>query len=164
MPHPQFDPSRLLVKPLDERQHGVRHDSLLGLDDVPPPLDDRAMQTVSLLGRRLEQARERRAPVLMMMGAHVIRAGVARQLIDLMERGLVTHVGTNGAGAIHDYELARIGATSERTSELNLAGQHPSLRIYNASVADMQENNCEVALKRSIEAIRIDREFTQALA
>lgn len=123
MPHPQFDTSRLIIKPLDERQHDVRHDSLLGLDDVPPPLDDQAMQTIDLLGRRMEDARERGSPVLVLMGAHVIRAGVARQLIDLMERGLITHIGMNGAGAIHDYELARIGATSESVARYIRTGE-----------------------------------------
>jgi hypothetical protein len=57
------------------------------------------------------------------MGAHVIRAGVARQLIDLMERGLVTHIGMNGAGPIHDYELARIGATCESVARYIRTGE-----------------------------------------
>jgi hypothetical protein len=57
------------------------------------------------------------------MGAHVIRAGVARQLIDLMERGLITHVGMNGAGPIHDYELARIGATCESVARYIRSGE-----------------------------------------
>ena len=47
------------------------------------------------------------------MGAHVLRAGVNRHIIDLMERGKIDHIATNGACAIHDYELARIGATTE---------------------------------------------------
>jgi hypothetical protein len=48
-----------------------------------------------------------------MMGAHVIRRGNSRFIIDLMTRGVITHVATNGAGAIHDFELALIGATLE---------------------------------------------------
>ena len=59
----------------------------------------------------------------MLMGAHVIRAGVARPLIDLMERGLITHIGTNGAGPIHDYELARIGATCESVARYIRSGE-----------------------------------------
>jgi hypothetical protein len=58
-----------------------------------------------------------------LMGAHVIRAGVARQLIDLMERGLITHVGMNGAGPIHDYELALIGATCESVARYIRSGE-----------------------------------------
>ena len=43
----------------------------------------------------------------MIIGAHVIRAGVNRHVIDLMERGFIDHIAMNGACAIHDYELAR---------------------------------------------------------
>lgn len=123
MPFPQFDRSLLHIRPLAERQHDVQHASLLPLDAIPPPLDEDAMQSLATLGRRLAAARHRRAAVLVLMGAHVIRAGVARQLIDLMESGLITHVGTNGAGAIHDYELARIGATCESVARYIRSGQ-----------------------------------------
>lgn len=51
--------------------------------------------------------------VLLMYGAHFIKCGLARLLIDLMERRVVTAVATNGAGAIHDFELASWGVTSE---------------------------------------------------
>lgn len=123
MPFPQFDVSQLNIKPLSERQHDVRHESLLELDSLPPPLDAPTLQTLAVLGERLVQARERKAASLMLMGAHVIRSGVARQLIDLMERGLITHVGLNGAGAIHDYELARIGATCESVARYIRSGE-----------------------------------------
>jgi hypothetical protein len=58
-----------------------------------------------------------------MMGAHVLRAGVNRHIIDLMERGLIDHIACNGAGAIHDYELARIGATTESVARYIREGQ-----------------------------------------
>jgi hypothetical protein len=120
---PQFDRGRLCIKPLDERQHDVLHASLLALDHKPLPLGEFAMRDLATLGERLVQARARGSPVLMLMGAHVIRAGVQRQLIDLMERGLVTHVGMNGAGPIHDYELARIGATCESVARYIRTGE-----------------------------------------
>jgi len=58
-----------------------------------------------------------------MMGAHVIKTGMSRFIIDLMEKGLVTHVGFNGACAIHDFELAMIGATTESVARYISAGQ-----------------------------------------
>ena len=58
-----------------------------------------------------------------MMGAHVIKRGLSRFVIDLMERGLITHIGTNGAGAIHDFELALIGATTESVARYIQEGQ-----------------------------------------
>jgi hypothetical protein len=51
--------------------------------------------------------------VVVMLGGHIVKTGVAPVLIDLMERRVITHIAMNGSGAIHDYEIARFGATSE---------------------------------------------------
>ena len=120
---PQFDRSRLIVKPLAERKHDLPIDQQLPLDELPHGLDGKSLRDIAELGRRMRAARDSKASVLLLMGAHVIRAGVARQLIDLMERGLVTHIGTNGAGPIHDYELARIGATCESVARYIKTGE-----------------------------------------
>jgi hypothetical protein len=48
-----------------------------------------------------------------MLGGHVVKTGLAPILLDLVRRGVVTHLAMNGSGAIHDYEIARFGATSE---------------------------------------------------
>jgi hypothetical protein len=123
MPFPQFDRSRLKIQPLACRQHDIFYDSLLPLDYVPPPLNESAMDSLKQIGERMVAARKRGAAILVLMGAHVIRAGVARQLIDLMERGLISHIGMNGAGPIHDYELARIGATCESVARYIRTGE-----------------------------------------
>jgi hypothetical protein len=52
-------------------------------------------------------------PVLWMMGAHVIKVGLSPIIIDLMKRGVIQGIALNGAGAIHDLELAYFGKTSE---------------------------------------------------
>ena len=57
-------------------------------------------------------ARARRA-VIVMLGGHVVKTGLSPLLIDLVRRGVITHIAMNGSGAIHDYELARFGGTSE---------------------------------------------------
>lgn len=51
--------------------------------------------------------------VVAMLGGHVVKTGLAPVLIDLMQRRVLTHVAMNGSAAIHDYEIARFGATSE---------------------------------------------------
>jgi hypothetical protein len=56
--------------------------------------------------------RSRRA-VIVMIGGHVVKTGISPLLIDLMQRRIVTDVAMNGSAAIHDYEIARFGATSE---------------------------------------------------
>ncbi len=58
-----------------------------------------------------------------MMGAHLLRAGTSRLLIDLMRRGFIDHIAMNGAGAIHDFELARIGATTESVARYIQSGE-----------------------------------------
>ena len=120
---PQFDRNRLLIKPLHERQHDVPYSHMLAIDDLPGELSPQAMQDLATLGERLVKARAAGGARLMLMGAHVIRAGVGRQLIDMMERGLITHIGMNGAGPIHDYELAKIGATCESVARYIRSGE-----------------------------------------
>jgi hypothetical protein len=119
MPFPTFDRSRLRIRPLAERRHDLTLSSLLPLD-APAAFSHPA---VAELGRRLAQARRRGSACVLMMGAHVIRAGVSAQLIDLMRRGLITHVAMNGAGPIHDWELALVGATTESVARYVSTGE-----------------------------------------
>jgi Deoxyhypusine synthase len=62
---------------------------------------------------RLAEARRAGARILWGFGAHVVKTGLGPVLIDLMERGYVSALATNGAGIIHDFEIALGGATSE---------------------------------------------------
>ncbi len=57
-------------------------------------------------------ARNKRG-VVVMLGGHIVKTGLAPVLIDLMQRGVITHLAMNGSAAIHDYEIARFGGTSE---------------------------------------------------
>jgi hypothetical protein len=120
MPYPTFDRSRLHIQPLAARQNDLTLSDLLPLDAAPPAFEHPALP---VLGRRLVEARKLRRTSLLLMGAHVLRAGVSRHLIDLMERGLVTHVAMNGAGPIHDWEFALIGATTESVARYIQTGE-----------------------------------------
>ena len=62
-------------------------------------------------------ARKRNASVILMYGAHLVKNGAHRSVIELMERGWITHLATNGAGSIHDWELAYLGRTEESVRE-----------------------------------------------
>ena len=105
-----FDRSRLLLKPLSERVHDLRLEHWLRLEDAAPSYSHPQLPEIA---RRLARAKERGAARILMMGAHLIKAGMNRFIIDLLERGFLTHIAMNGAGPIHDYELARGGATTE---------------------------------------------------
>ncbi|MCC6586952.1 MAG: hypothetical protein IT168_09700 [Bryobacterales bacterium] len=115
-----FDRSRLIVKPLAERAHDLQLARWMSLEDQAPEFTHPQLSTIV---DRLMAARERGAARILIMGAHVLRAGVNRHIIDLLERGLLTHVAMNGAGAIHDWEIARIGATTESVARYIRSGE-----------------------------------------
>jgi hypothetical protein len=133
-----FDRTRLQVKPLAEREHDLHLDRWLALSDPTPPFEHADLPRVAA---RLSAAREAGAARILMMGAHVLRGGVNRHIIDLLQRGLVDHIAMNGAGAIHDYEIARLGATTEsvdryiRTGEFGLWRETGELNAIIAEAA-----------------------------
>src|SRR5437016_3782947 len=120
MPYPAFDRSRLRIQPLAARQHDLDLASLLPLDAPLPPFSHPA---IAEIGRRLAQPKRKGAARILMMGAHVLRAGVSRYLIAMMERGLLTHIAMNGAGTIHDWEFALVGGTTENVARYVQTGE-----------------------------------------
>lgn len=120
MPYPEFDRSRLKIKPLETRQHDMHLEDVWALDAPIPKFDSPALETVA---QRIIDARSRGAAVIAMMGAHVIKQGMSRYVIELLRQGYVTHIALNGAGAIHDFELALIGATTESVARYVSEGQ-----------------------------------------
>ena len=90
----------------------VRIDTMLtpGVDPVP---DWDGGAEFDELVERIKAARAAGRPVIWSQGAHVIKNGLSRYLIELMKRGIITHIAGNGACSIHDFELAYLGGTSE---------------------------------------------------
>ena len=80
------------------------------------------------------------AGVVWGLGAHVIKTGLGPVLIDLMERGFVSAIATNGAAIIHDFEIALVGATSEDVDEALGPGRfgmaEETGRLLNAAISD----------------------------
>jgi hypothetical protein len=118
---PPADLTRVATYPLGERSNKVRVDefarpvnasSSLGdfLDGLPDIL---AAKVLRELAAAVVQARDAEKTVAVACGAHVIKVGLSPVLIGLMEEGMITAIALNGAGAIHDWEIAAIGATSE---------------------------------------------------
>jgi len=104
----------------------VRENKVSARDFAQPPTNDRSFHAFLralpdvLVARdfravvsAVAAAARRKRGVVIMLGGHVVKTGLAPVLIELMRRGIVTHVAMNGSAAIHDYEVARFGATSE---------------------------------------------------
>ncbi|MDO8834795.1 MAG: SIS domain-containing protein, partial [Vicinamibacterales bacterium] len=105
---PTFDRSRLTLRPLAERQHDLDVSVISPLKPVELACGD-----IAVVADRIRQASHSGAAVLLMAGAHLLRAGMQRYLIDLMERGYLSGVALNGGGMIHDFEFALVGGTTE---------------------------------------------------
>lgn len=107
-----FNRAELHISCLEECDHDLDLSVMLPLEVVP--VIDEGLFTVA---KRIQQAKKNGSPIVFMMGAHVLRAGVQRYLIDLMERGYLSCMAMNGACAIHDYEFSLIGQTTESVSK-----------------------------------------------
>ncbi|MGH7726815.1 MAG: hypothetical protein ACREOU_15420 [Candidatus Eiseniibacteriota bacterium] len=124
----EIDPARLKLLSVRDRKTRVTREQFgrplpdpaaadALVESLPDLLAGRALRDA--IGAVVASARAKR-PVVLLLGAHVIKVGVQPYLIELLRRGIVTHVAFHGAGAIHDAEVALFGTTSEDV-EANLA-------------------------------------------
>ena len=121
MEFPPLDFDRIRTYPIRERPNKVHRDELARawkaggslaqfIEALPRILVGNDFRAV--VDATVGAVRQQR-PVLVMMGAHTIKCGLNPIFIDLIKRGVISAMALNGAGAIHDFELAYIGETSE---------------------------------------------------
>jgi hypothetical protein len=116
----QFDRTQLKLEDLSKRGHDLTIDAVCSLDQ---PFEPYEHPEYAALIDAIVTAREQGRPVIAFLGGHPIKLGLSRYLIDLMQRGAITHLATNGAGVIHDFELASGGGTSENVPKWIRVGQ-----------------------------------------
>lgn len=110
MQRPMIDLNQIKTYPIAERHNLVRRtDFITDTRDFEVWQNRRFLQ----LARRVIKAAKEKRPIIVMMGGHVIKSGLSLLIVDLMKRGVITHVAGNGAVSIHDFEMALIGETSE---------------------------------------------------
>jgi hypothetical protein len=124
-PYEEFDLSGVRTYPLASRASKARAEDFAKpferggsfsswFDSLPAILGAKDVhRVVQAIGR----AHTRGAGIVWGIGAHVIKTGISPVLIDLMKRGYVSALAMNGAGIIHDFEIASSGATSEDVDE-----------------------------------------------
>ncbi len=118
--YPTFDREELDLLPLARREHDMDLCRLLHVGEAPEPFEH---PDLAALASAIRDARRDGAAVVLLMGAHVIKQGLSRYVIDLIGGGWVSAVAMNGACAIHDYELARVGATTESVARYIVEGR-----------------------------------------
>ena len=113
-----IDLGKLRVYPLEQRRSLTRIEEILVSPDSPAPaLAELNRREIEACAAAVRRARERDAAVILMYGAHLLRNGAALILDEMMRRGWLTHVATNGAGTIHDWEYAWLGRSTESVEE-----------------------------------------------
>jgi hypothetical protein len=124
MPHPKFNRNRLNIRGLDERKNQISIiKKQVSLTYKPVDLPDWDKKLILETARKIKKARKEKKSVILAFGAHTIKNGLGPVLIELMKRGWVTHLATNGAGIIHDWEFAFMGQSGEDVRENVKKGQ-----------------------------------------
>lgn len=114
MPYRKFDRSQLSIKKLGDRKSKINiEDSHIPVNHPPVRFSESGYDIIRKTAGRIRLAREMNRSVILAFGAHTIKNGMSPTLIALMEDGWVTHLSTNGAGIIHDWEFAYQGKSSE---------------------------------------------------
>lgn len=132
-----FDRSKLQLLPLHMREHDFGIKSISNLEevsDVDPGLEK--------VAHHICEAKKNGASVVFMMGAHVIRSGVQKCIIELLDRKFIDCICVNGAATIHDFELSLIGATTESVQKYISDGQF-GLWQETARINDIVNNGAQ---------------------
>ena len=124
MAHRRIDPTRIAVKPLSQRRSflDIRQIAIAPDAALPDLGAGPASQTLALADR-IRAARAVGASVMLTYGAHVVKNGCGTLIIELIRRGWVTHLATQGAGIIHDWEFAYQGVSSESVRDNAAIGE-----------------------------------------
>ena len=120
MPFRQFDPGNLRLKPLAERIHDLERSSFIYPESPREPF---AHPSLAPVAERIKKAKGRGSAIVIACGGHVVKQGLNPLLISLMEKGFISHLAVNGAVAIHDFELALIGASTESVARYVRTGE-----------------------------------------
>lgn len=105
-----LDFSKIKTIRIKQRKNKVRLASLILPQNSKVLVEDK---NLGKLVKKIIEAHKDKKQIILMMGAHVIKTGMSLLVIDLMKKGIIKHIAMNGAGPIHDFELALIGETSE---------------------------------------------------
>ncbi|HTN68953.1 MAG TPA: hypothetical protein VLZ33_05775 [Dysgonamonadaceae bacterium] len=124
MTYPKLNRDNLDIKKLVDRKNKVFIErDHIPIEHQPRNLNERGRQLISKTAERIRKARKSNRSIMLAFGAHTIKNGMGPTLIALMKEGWVTHLATNGAGIIHDWEFAFQGESSEDVRENVELGQ-----------------------------------------
>ena len=137
-----LDFNKIKTIPIRQRKNKVK------LKDLIKPDNSKIFLNSGEFGElveRIADSYKNKKQIILMMGAHVIKVGMSLLVIDLMKKGIVNHIAMNGAGPIHDFELALIGETSEYVEKTIEDGTFGMIEetgsILNEAIKEGAKNN-----------------------
>ncbi len=146
-----FQRSVLKIQPIRKRVNDLDVSVIRALGEFHPPRS--VSRKVEGIAERMVRARKAGRAIIFMAGGHVIRSGVQRHLIDLMERGYISCIALNGAGMIHDFEFALLGATTESVARYIQTGEFGFWRetgLLNDIINKSYHDNPRVGLGQAV--------------
>lgn len=161
-----FDPSSLRTYPVAARTNKVKlvdlaHPEMVLRNTCP---DEGQLPDLRELARLVVEAASAHRPVIWFTGAHLVKNGLGPIVVDLVRRGVLSLVATNGAGVIHDFELAMIGQTSEHVPNAlpeGRFGMAAELGYINAALSEGNERR--LGYGEALGAFIMDPEFRRAV-
>ena len=137
-----LDFSKIKTISIKKRKNKVK------LTDLIKPENSKVIINSNDFNRLIEEmiyAYKNKKQIILMMGAHVIKTGMSLLIIDLMKKNVIKHIAMNGAGPIHDFELALIGETSEYVEKTIEDGTFGMIEetgsILNEAIKEGSKNN-----------------------
>jgi hypothetical protein len=113
-----IDLTKLKVFPLAQRKSQARLDDILvDPESLPAPCSQPNLALIRQCAQAIVKARKKKASVMLIFGAHLVKNGAAGIIRRFLEEGWLTHLATNGAGAIHDWEFAFAGVSTESVKD-----------------------------------------------
>jgi len=118
-----FDKTKIKTKPLAERKSKSDLSIFIDPDTQPPEINQETKEKIKQIAQQIIQAKQNNSSVILTFGAHLLKNGLSKIIIEMIKKGYLTHLASNGATAIHDWELAFHGKTEEDVRENVLKGE-----------------------------------------
>ena len=138
-----LDFTKIRTIPIRQRRNKLKLNEIINPEDNNiEPLNS---NNFNELIERIKKAIDENKHIILMIGAHVIKTGMSLLIIDLMKKGIIKHIAMNGAGPIHDFEIALIGETSEYVEQTIEDGTFGMIeetgKMLNDAIREGAENN-----------------------
>ena len=137
-----LDFSKIKTISIKERKNKVKLDNLIKPENSEVLINSKEINELS---DKIVISHKNKKQIIFMIGAHVIKVGMSLLVIDLMKKGVIKHIAMNGAGPIHDFELALIGETSEYVEQTIEDGTFGMIEetgeILNDAIKEGAKNN-----------------------